>query len=241
MAMEMPRYVQIFNTLSKRMESGQYPLEMRLPTESELCNEFEASRFTVREALRRLVDQGMVQRRQGAGSVVVAAKPKARYVHSLASLSDLFQFALNTHYELLSLTQVTLDAKTAADVGGEAGERWWLMKGLRRNEQGGKVFCYLHSYIPPRFGKYVLELARCIGAFYAHLAERSGEEILDVEHDLRGVRMNKDVALHLNCADDTISMCSLRRYISKRGTVIATYNYHVAEDFNYRMKISRNI
>jgi DNA-binding GntR family transcriptional regulator len=241
MATDAKRYVQIFNELRKRVESGQYPIEMRLPTESELCDEFEASRFTVREALRRLVDQGMVHRRQGAGSVVVAAKPKARYVHSLASLSDLAQFALNTHYELLSLTQVALDEKTAADVGGEAGQRWWLMKGLRRNTQGDEVFSYLHSYIPPRLGRYVRELARCVGAFYAHLAERSGEEILDVEHDLRGVRMDADVARHLRCKTGTISMCSLRRYISKRGTVIATYNYHVAEQFHYRMKISRNI
>src|SRR5271155_5664034 len=99
MSTNAPRYVQIFNALSQRMESGEYPVEMRLPTESELCDEFGASRFTVREALRRLVDQGMVQRRQGAGSIVVAVKPQARYVHSLSSLADLFQFALETHYE----------------------------------------------------------------------------------------------------------------------------------------------
>ena len=42
-------------------------VDTRPPTESELCDEFNASRFTVREALRRLVEQGMVQRRQGAG------------------------------------------------------------------------------------------------------------------------------------------------------------------------------
>ena len=102
MTMEQPRYMQILSVLSQRVETGQYPLEERLPTESELCDEFGASRFTVREALRRLVDHGMVQRRQGAGSVVVAASPQARYVHSLSSLADLSQFALDTHYELLS-------------------------------------------------------------------------------------------------------------------------------------------
>ena len=85
------------------MQAGKYPVDMRLPTESELCDEFNASRFTVREALRRLVEQGMVQRRQGAGSIVVSTTPQARYVHSLSSLSDLFQFALDTHYEMLSI------------------------------------------------------------------------------------------------------------------------------------------
>ena len=150
---------------------------MRLPTESELCDEFSASRFTVREALRRLVEQGMVQRRQGAGSVVISTTPQAQYVHSLSSLNDLFQFALDTHYDMLSISQVALDEKIAADVGATAGERWQFVEGLRRHEKGGKAFCCVHSYIAPRARAYVRELKRCVGPFYAHLANRTGEEI----------------------------------------------------------------
>src|SRR3569832_377231 len=81
MSSDAPRYVQIFNTLSRRMETGTYSVDTRLPTESELCDEFNASRFTVREALRRLVEQGMVQRQQGAGSNDNSAQPPARNVH----------------------------------------------------------------------------------------------------------------------------------------------------------------
>ena len=160
MTMEQPRYMQILNVLSQRVETGQYPLEERLPTESELCDEFGASRFTVREALRRLVDHGMVQRRQGAGSIVVAASPKARYVHSLSSLADLSQFALDTHYELISSSPTKLPAGVAAQIGGKTGSRWWLITGLRRAELGGSVICYVHTYLPERLSRYVRELAR---------------------------------------------------------------------------------
>ena len=90
-AISPPRYMQILATLRSRVEDGLYPLETSLPTEGELCEEFAASRYTVREALRRLVEQGMVSRRQGSGSVVVASQPQARYVHSLSSLAGLFQ------------------------------------------------------------------------------------------------------------------------------------------------------
>ena len=241
MTAEIPRYAQIFDTLSKRMQAGQYPVDMRLPTESELCDEFNASRFTVREALRRLVEQGMVQRRQGAGSVVVSTTPQAQYVHSLSSISDLFQFALDTHYDLLSITQITLDAKLAADLGAAAGERWHLVEGLRRHETGGKAFCYLHSYIAPRAKAYIRELKRCVGPFYAHLANRTGEEILEVRQDIFGSAMNSKMASHLKCKTDTIATCAFRRYISSEGTLIASYNWHVAEQFHYRMKMSRAI
>jgi hypothetical protein len=48
-----------------------------------------------------MLEQGMVQRRQGAGSVVVSTRPQARYVHTLSSLSDLFQFALVTTCDMV--------------------------------------------------------------------------------------------------------------------------------------------
>lgn len=236
---DMPRYAQIFNTLSKRVQAGKYPVDVMLPTESELCDEFGASRFTVREALRRLVEQGMVQRRQGAGSVVISTTPQAQYVHSLSSLNDLFQFALDTHYDMLSIGQVALDHKVADDVGAAAGERWQVVEGLRRHEKDGKAFCCVHSYIAPRAKAYVRELKRCVGPFYAHLANRAGEEILEVRHDIFGMPMSSKIAGHLNCKAGTTTMCAFRCYITRSGTLIASYNWHVAEHFHYRMKMSR--
>ncbi len=241
MTAEPPRYVQIFNTLSRRVESGKYPVDMSLPTESELCDEFNASRFTVREALRRLVERGMVQRRQGAGSIVISTTPQARYVYSLSSLSDLFQFALDTHYELLSTSHVKLDAEVAADIRGTPGERWWLLKGLRRSEKGGEIVCCVHSYIAPRAGTYVRELKRCVGPFYAHLGERTREDIHAVEQDIFGARMTAEIARQLKCKTGTVTTCALRRYTTKNGTLIASYNWHPAEDFHYRMKMSRTV
>jgi GntR family transcriptional regulator len=238
MRVETPRYMQILNVLHHRVESGEYPLEERLPTESELCDEFGASRFTVREALRRLVEHGMVQRRQGAGSVVVAAKRQARYVHSLSSLADLSQFAFNTHYEFLSIKMVTPAAKIAQEIGGEAGARWWLIEGLRSSEAGGEVLCHVRSYVPRRLSRYIRELRRCVGPFHAHLAKRTSEEIMEVEQELRGETMSTAIAERLRQKTGTIGICALRRYITRRGTLIASYNWHVAQDFHFRMKMS---
>jgi GntR family transcriptional regulator len=241
MTLDVPRYAQIFDTLSKRMQAGRYPLDMRLPTESELCDEFNASRFTVREALRRLVEQGMVQRRQGAGSVVVSTTPQAQFVHSLSSLNDLFQYALDTHYDMLSASQASLDAKVASDIGVAAGARWHLIEGLRSHERGGKAICYVHSYIAPRARAYVRELQRCVGPFYAHLSNRTGEDILEVRQDIFGAPMSARMASYLKCKTGTIATCAFRRYVTRKGALIASYNWHVAEEFHYRMQMSRAI
>lgn len=240
MRIEEPRYRQILNVLSHRVETGQYPLEERLPTESDLCGEFRASRFTVREALRRLVDDGMVQRRKGAGSIVVAIAPAARYVHSLSSLADLSQFALNTHYDLLKRERVRIGVERATEIGAKPGATWWRVRGIRRGRPGSSVLCYVHSYIPLRLSRYVGQLDADIVPFHAYLSRRADEAILEVEQELYGQPMNKDVAAHLRRKPGTIGLCALRRYVGHKGTLIASYNWHVAQDFHYRMKLSRN-
>lgn len=237
---EPPRYVQILDELRRRVEGGRYPVESSLPTESELCEEFGASRYTVREALRRLVDQGMVSRRQGAGSVVTAARPQARYVQSLSSLADLFQFALDTHYEMLSTALVTIDGAIAEGIGGQAGERWILIAGIRRTAPGGEVVCYTHSYVPRRLQRHVKGLPGVVGPFYAHLSERSGEEIVEADQEIRGEIMNEEVARHLERQPGAVALCVLRRYLSREGTLIASYNWHVAETFISKSRILRN-
>ena len=85
---DLPRYQQITHALIGQIVSGRYSINASLPTESELRAEFDASRFTVREALRRLVDQGMAQRGKArAASTLRARRNPATYTHSARSLS----------------------------------------------------------------------------------------------------------------------------------------------------------
>ncbi len=61
---------------------------------------------------------------------------------------------------------------------------------------------------------------------------------MEIEQDLRGEPMNGDVACRLQQSPGTISVCALRRYVTRKGTLVASYNWHVAQDFHYRMKLS---
>ena len=67
----MARYQEIHQIIRRRIFDGEYPLGSNLPSEAFFCDEFNASRFTVREAFRRLQTDGMVERKQGACSKVI--------------------------------------------------------------------------------------------------------------------------------------------------------------------------
>jgi GntR family transcriptional repressor for pyruvate dehydrogenase complex len=62
----------VFERMLRAIKSGAYTADERLPTEHDLAAEFEVSRPVIREALRRLREQGLIYSRRGAGSFVRA-------------------------------------------------------------------------------------------------------------------------------------------------------------------------
>lgn len=69
-----PKYRQIADELRAKIESGELPKKPDgpLPTELELREEFGASRNTVRDAIKWLINLGLVETRPGQGTFVVA-------------------------------------------------------------------------------------------------------------------------------------------------------------------------
>jgi DNA-binding FadR family transcriptional regulator len=82
-AIEAPRlYRQVADQLRQLIDSGEYAVGSRLPTERELAEQFGLSRPTVREALIALEVEGRIRIRVGSGIYVRAmagtAQPSAR-------------------------------------------------------------------------------------------------------------------------------------------------------------------
>jgi DNA-binding GntR family transcriptional regulator len=91
-----PRYLAVAERLSQAITQGDYGIGSLLPTESELCEKFGVSRHTVREALRKLRDLGLVTRHQGVGTRVENAEISGRYVASLNTIQDMWRHVEKT-------------------------------------------------------------------------------------------------------------------------------------------------
>lgn len=70
MALPATKYGRVMNDLQGKIISGQYPLNSKLPSETQLQAKYKVSRVTVRLAVDELVKDGLVQRVQGKGSYV---------------------------------------------------------------------------------------------------------------------------------------------------------------------------
>lgn len=69
-------YLQIEEEIARRIESGEIEPGRRIPPEREFCEQMGVSRMTVRQALGRLEQRGLLVRQQGRGTF--ASQPKLR-------------------------------------------------------------------------------------------------------------------------------------------------------------------
>ena len=117
-------YMQVQRALMERIEQRLYPIGSRLPTETNLCKEFQVSRHTVREALRHLRNAGLISSRQGSGYTVESASAQHRYMHSVSSLDEFLQYVSKTRFTLITVQMVEADGALAARLNCSVGRRW---------------------------------------------------------------------------------------------------------------------
>jgi len=70
----IPKYYQIYEELLDQIRSGEYGENDRFPSDTELVEKFGVSRGTVREAVKLLLQQGYLIRKQGKGTFVTFKK-----------------------------------------------------------------------------------------------------------------------------------------------------------------------
>jgi GntR family transcriptional regulator len=70
----VPLYIQLKDLIQQQIESGVYPEGTAIPSERELCNMYNVSRITVRQAIDRAVSEGFLVKRPGKGTYVSSRK-----------------------------------------------------------------------------------------------------------------------------------------------------------------------
>ncbi|MFF8659660.1 FadR/GntR family transcriptional regulator [Streptomyces huasconensis] len=72
---------QVIAELRNQISSGEWPVGSRIPTEPELVEQLGVARNTVREAVRALAHNGLLDIRQGSGTFVIATSELAGVMH----------------------------------------------------------------------------------------------------------------------------------------------------------------
>ncbi len=242
-----PRYAQVARELRRAIATGIYPVGAHLPTEHQLCEQFQVSRFTAREAVRILAASGLVTRRPRIGTVVTATSDAVRYTQDATSVQDLLQYAQDTELRLVYIGKLALSRAHSLEFGVDAGEEWIYGMGVRMAgtvaEQAvgsARPICVTRLYLNPVLKGIETKLRGRRGAVHALIESEYGIPIVRVEQELQGVLLDAEDAANLDAQPGAAGLRIIRRYYSNKDELLEIAdNIHASDRFSYRMQMRK--
>ena len=232
-----PLYQQIADRLSQAIQQGVHPVGTMLPTEAKLCAQFRVSRQTIREALRLLLQLGMVSRHHGVGTRVERDTVVRQYVQSLGSLPDLWQYVKETRRKVLRVKDVRA-GKAGVPLPGDPAATWRMIEGLRFVDSARKPIAWTQVYVAPAYADVTDEADRDEVPVYSLIERRYGLQAMSVRQEIVATRIEGEVARALRVAPGSVGLSVLRQYFSTEGELFeASISIHPADRYRYTMRL----
>lgn len=238
---DLPRYQQIANELIAKIASGRYRVGGLLPTEMELCDQYDISRSTVREALRRVRDAGLISRRRRTGTKVISRMPPAVYRQPTNSITDLLQYADETQIEILSEKRVICDEQLADLLECREGHEWLRLNTLRTVPNDPRPICMTTAYVDAGLPDIDKHLGHVAGPISAMLERTYGIRIARIEQSIQAIPLGKRQAKLLRADVGSPALLATRRYYRPDDTLIELSSaVHPADRFTYVTSLVRD-
>lgn len=234
----------ISRQLIEGITSGRYAVGSLLPTEFELCEQYQASRYTIRAVLQELQQLGLVSRRKNVGTRVESARPRPVFRPSLASVDDLVQFGAEHLRVVQSVGEIAVPADVAAEIGCEPGARWLRISSLRMDGgKDGTPMAWTDVYVDPAYAEIGDMVRASPDTLVSALIEsRYDRQIAEIYQDVRAFAVKDGrIADALKLEAGAAALKIVRRYMDAAGeTFEVSVTVHPADSFSVSMRLQRS-
>src|SRR5246127_2632324 len=236
------RYRDIAAELQKAIRLGEYPVGDLLPTETELMARYAASRQTVREALRIITEQGLIVRRAGLGSVVIATEPPVLFTHSVKSLNEWLRYSNETYREVVHTSEIVADRKLAAVLKCEPGKHWFLIEAVRRSDQFAAPLGWTEIYVLHKFADVVKRADHGRTPVHEQVAKMYGQVTEHAQMEIFARGMPRELAKALQVKPGSPALTVVRRYYGAHEELFeVTVTTHPEGRYTYSMDMQRSL
>lgn len=214
----IPLYLQTEELLRKIINLPEYQEGKLLPNEVDMAKELGISRNTLRQAINKLVFEGLLFRKKGIGTKVT--KPvDSKATNWMSFTQEMRSKGMKVVNYELNTSWVKPDNRIANFLGIDANSRILKMERLRGNEEG--PFVYFESYFHPRIGltgseDFERPLYDILKNEFAIVAKLSKEEIT-----ARAADKNLARKLNIKVGDPILKR---KRFVYDPGHRIIEYN-----------------
>lgn len=236
---ETPRYLQVAGELRSAILAGKFGETDQFPTENELCQRYGVSRFTVREALRRLQNEGLIARRRGSGTVVQPAAARAGTLHQpLSNVGEILQYARGSTAIYSPAVAGPLPRRIAEQIDGDVSGKWLRLRGIRRRDGDALPLAATDAYFHGSLADAVERFDLGGNTLFSQLEQLAGISVARVTQDIQAVAASADVAAALGITRRVPVLQILRCYCDEDGNIFEiSLSHHPGDRFAYSMHI----
>lgn len=234
-----PRYLELADDLRAQILSDEMSLADQFPTESMLCTRYGVSRFTVREALRTLQTEGLIQRKRGSGTVIQPAAARGGALHQpLSNVGEILQYARDTKVVFERDGSAPLPRKLAEQIDGSTAGRWARFRGVRTGDDVTKPIAFTEAYVHPELSAVADAIDVREPTLFKQIERLGRITIAQVTQDIQAVAASGEIAQALGVARRSPCLRILRCYRDESGRVIEiSASHHPGDRFAYAMHI----
>ncbi len=239
-SLRRPRYRKVAEALLADIQSGRLAVGATLPGEIELTEKFGVSRHTVREALRRLEQLGLIGRRPGVGTAVLARQPQNTYIQSVRTPAALLQYPPGACLQVQTQQPLRASRQLARLIGCKAGADWIRISCLRVFEDARPPLNWVDLFVQPRFAAIVADLGGGGVPVYQLIERRYGIKVQRVDVSVMARNLPAHMSDALQVAAGSPSLTVVRRYHDEAGELFqASVSEHPGERFTYSLSLER--
>ena len=184
----IPRYYQIYDNLYNQIQEGKYANGEKLPSEEKLCDLYQVSRGTIREAIKLLLQQGLLNRERGKGTFVSLNKI-GQDLQQLMGFTELMnRNGMTASAKILEVTVKDPNPKIKEILMIPKGEQVVKVQRLRFGDKEPLIIeksYFVRSIFQPLL-KHDLENQSIYDILYKETALRLGEATQDIEATVAG-------------------------------------------------------
>jgi GntR family transcriptional regulator len=239
----IPRYMEIAGELRESIMVGDFANGGQFPTETELCKRYGVSRFTVREALRRLQVEGLISRKRGSGTTVQPAAARGGALHQqLSNIGEILQYGRGSEVTYLEQDSGPLPTVVAEQISEDISGTWRRFHGVRRISNDAPPLAATDAFFHERLGDAVDRIDLAAGTMFSQIEQLAGVRIGKITQDIQAVAADKIVAGQLGIRKGDPVLRILRCYLDPKGAAFEiSVSHHPGDRFAYAMHIDVEI
>ena len=220
----------------QKIENQVYRENEKLPSERELCNMYDLSRITVRQALQELEKEGYIYKQHGVGTFVAPKTYNQSLVKLYSFTDEMKRLGKKPSTKVMEFTTIHIDEHLAAKMELTSGDEVYKIIRLRLADD--EPLIYQTTYLPTKVFPRLSVNDLVTRPMYTVFREDYGIQITRAVEKFSATVVRKDVANYLNVKEQQPAML-IRRYAYNQDQLIE-YTISVArgEKFNYIVELS---